>query len=61
MKAIQQESPTAKKKKDERMNRLKGRRLTIIENAAAKQKKAEFTSLEKDFKKKWQSLRKDVT
>ena len=29
-----------------------------MENVAAKQKKAEFTNLEKDFKKKFQSLRK---
>ena len=39
-------------------SRVDGRRMTIMENVAAKQKKAEFTNLEKEFKKKFQNLSK---
>ena len=61
MKAIQQESTSSMKKKKgptDKTSRLNQRRMTIMESVAAKQKKAEFTNLEKDFKKKFQSLSK---
>ena len=34
--------------------------MTIMANVAARQKKADFTNLERDFKKKFQSLRKNT-
>lgn len=59
MKAIQEENTTKKKNgPTDKTSRLNQRRMTIMESVAAKQKKAEFTNLEKEFKKKFQSLSK---
>ena len=59
VKAIQQEGSSTKKKRqtaNDKTSRLNQRRMTIMESVAAKQKKAEFTNLEKEFKKKFQSI-----
>jgi hypothetical protein len=53
-----QETPS--KKKNRMTSRVDGRRMTIMANVAARQKKADFTNLERDFKKKFQSLRKNL-
>ena len=51
-----QESKTKAEKRRQQTSRVDGRRMTIMENVAAKQQKATFTNLEKNFKKKFQEM-----